>query len=209
MLIANHKPICIIGYSQSTITQEAEFFIGSEFSGRIDIVEPEYFLTSINKDAYQYFIAFTLDQQLRKRIIEIIDSENLDCIRYVHDTVVCYEPDITKVLGRGTFISPFSTILLGSKIGNHCIVETYCLISHHSTLGNNVQLHSGVMIAGRTCIGNNSTFNFRSTVLNALTLCDGIELGAVSAITKNIEQPGKYVGSPARYIGPIKEFNNV
>ena len=209
MLIANEKPLCLIGYKNSTITQEANYFVSAEFSGEVVTIEPENFLNLVDKNAYQYIIAFTLDQQLRKHVIEVVDRMNLDCIRYAHHTVVCNNLDISEAIGKGSFISPFSSLLIGAKIGNHCIVETYCLISHYSTLGNNVQLHSGTMIAGRTRIGNNSTFNFRSSVLNALTLCDDIELGAASTITKNIQQPGKYVGTPARYIGPIKEFNNV
>jgi len=209
MLIANEKPLCLIGYKNSTITQEANYFISAEFSGQIIIIEPENFLNLVDKNAYQYGIAFTLDQQLRKHVIEIVDSMNLDCIRYIHNSVVCNNLDISEAIGKGSFISPFSGILLGAKIGDHCIVETYCLLSHYSTLGNNVHLHSGVMIAGRTQVGHNSIFNFRSSVLNALTLCDGIELGATSTITKNIEKPGKYVGTPARYVGPIKEFANV
>jgi UDP-3-O-[3-hydroxymyristoyl] glucosamine N-acyltransferase len=63
------------------------------------------------------------------------------------------------------------------------------------------------MIAGRTTVGNNSTFNFKSAVLNGLELCDNIEVGACSTITKNIDQPGSYVGTPARRIGDVKDKN--
>jgi len=209
MLIANQKPICLIGYAPSTLTQEAYHFMSQEHSGQVFILEPEQFVDLDNKDQFQYGVAFTLDQELRKHIIDMVDRQNLDCIRYVHDTVVCYNPDVSAVVGRGSFVSPFSTILLGSQIGDHCIVETYCLIAHYSKLGNNVQLHSGTMIAGRTQVGNDSVFNFRSSALNALTLCDGIEVGAVSTVTKNLERPGRYVGSPARYVGEIKEFKHV
>jgi len=209
MLIANQKPICLIGYAPSTLTQEAYHFMSQEHSGPVLILEPEQFVDLNNKDQFQYGVAFTLDQELRKHIIDMVDRQNLDCIRYVHDTVVCYNPDVSAVVGRGSFVSPFSTILLGSQIGDHCIVETYCLIAHYSKLGNNVQLHSGTMIAGRTQVGNDSVFNFRSSALNALTLCDGIEVGAVSTVTKNLERPGRYVGTPARYVGEIKEFEHV
>jgi UDP-3-O-[3-hydroxymyristoyl] glucosamine N-acyltransferase len=209
MLIANQKPICLIGYVPSTLTQEAYHFLSMEHSGQVFVLEPNQFVELDNKQQYQYGVAFTLDQQLRKRIIDIVDEQDLDCIRYMHDTVVCHNPDVITVIGRGSFVSPFSTLLLGSEIGNHCIVETYCLISHYSKLGNNVQLHSGTMIAGRTQVGNDCVFNFRSSVLNALTLCDGIEVGAASTVTKNLERSGRYVGTPARYVGAIEEFNHV
>ena len=63
------------------------------------------------------------------------------------------------------------------------------------------------MIAGRTIVGNNSTFYFKSAVFNGLELCDNIEVGACSTVTKKIEQPGLYVGTPARRIGDVKEKN--
>jgi len=209
MLIANQKPICLIGYTASTLTQEAMHFISQEYSGQIIILEPLEFIELENKQQFQYGVAFTLDQLLRKHVISMVDGENLDCIRYVHPTVVCYSADISAVVGRGSFVSPFSTILLNGQIGDHCIVETYCLIAHYSRLGNNVHLHAGSMIAGRTQIGNDSIFNFCSKVLNALTLCDRIEVGAASTVTKNLEKPGRYVGTPARYIGELKEFEHV
>jgi UDP-3-O-[3-hydroxymyristoyl] glucosamine N-acyltransferase len=207
MLIANAKPICLIGYQNGTLVQESRHFIQQEFSGDIVVITPEEFDALANKQQYQYGIAFTLDQALRQQTIDIVDGLNLDCIRYVHDTVVCYNNNIKQVIGRGSFVAPFSSILFNSKIGNHCIVETYCLVSHYVELGNNVQLHSGVMIAGRTKVGNNSVFNFRSTAINALTLCDGIEVGAASTMTKDTVKPGRYVGTPARYVGEIKEFD--
>jgi len=209
MLIANQKPICLIGYAASTLTQEAMHFISQEYSGQIIILEPNKFVELENKQQFQYGVAFTLDQQLRKHIIDIVDSENLDCIRYAHPTVVCYNADISAVIGRGGFVSPFSTILLNAQIGDHCIVETNCLIAHYSRLGNNVHLHAGTMIAGRTQIGNDSVFNFRSSVLNGLTLCGGIEVGAVSTVTKNLDRSGRYVGTPARYVGELREFEHV
>ena len=200
MLIANNKPICLIGYRASTLTQEAQHFFAQEFSGQILVLTPEEFFALDDKNQYQYGVAFSLDRQLRQKVIDIVDSGDYDCIKYCHPTVVCYTKDIDSVLGRGSFVSPFSTILLGSQIGNHCIIETYCLISHYVELGNNAHLHSGTMIAGRTRIGANCMFNFKSAVLNALVLGDNIEVGAASTVTKNLDQSGKYVGSPARKV---------
>ena len=206
MLIANTKSICLIGYNNSTITQEAKFFISKEFVGDIVVLSPEEFIKLNDKTIYQYGIAFTLDTIKRIEIINIVESLQLDCIKYIHDSVVCYHDNPGAIIGRGTFVSPHSAILLHATIGNHCIIEAHCLVSHYSELGDNVQLHSGVLIAGKTRIGKNSVFNFKSTVINGLTLCDDIELGATSTITKSIAQPGYYVGSPARRLGDRKIF---
>jgi acetyltransferase-like isoleucine patch superfamily enzyme len=203
MLIANKKTIRLIGFADSTITQEANFFISSEFSGQIEIISPEDFLHSTNKKDYSYFVAFTLDKILRQKIITVLDSQNLDCLTYIHPSVTKYFSDnnVINHVGAGTFIAPYSCLLWGSQIARHCIIETYCLLSHYSSIDSSTHLHAGVMIAGRTSIGKNCEFNFRSSVLNGLSIGNGIELGAMSCITKDTLNPGKYVGTPARRVG--------
>jgi len=209
MILANNNTIRLIGYADSTITQEAKFFVSQEFAGDTEIVSPEEFLTSANKENYSYCVAFTLDEELRQRVIAVIESAQLDSIIYIHPTVTRYFDDehVRDAVGAGSFISPHSIMLLGSTLGKHCIIETYCLISHYVNIGDNTQIHPGAMIAGKTTIGKNCTLNFKSTVLNALTIGDDIELGAMSCITKDTLTAGKYVGTPARRIGDRIKFN--
>jgi acetyltransferase-like isoleucine patch superfamily enzyme len=210
MIITNStKPIRVIGYAESTITQEGMHFFPKDWSGEIGLITPEEFLVLPNKDDYQYMVYFTLDIELRIKIIDIIETMKLDCFSYVNDTVTAYvdRDQLSKIIGHGSVVMLHSSVLLHSKIGKHCIVETYCLVSHYCELGDNVILHSGTMIAGRTKIGSNSVFNFKSATLNGLTICDNVEVGALSTVTKNITQSGKYVGTIARYVGERVGFN--
>jgi carbonic anhydrase/acetyltransferase-like protein (isoleucine patch superfamily) len=214
IITSSNKPIRIIGFAESTITQEGVYFISSEYEGTIDVITPDDFLASTDKHEYQYLVFFTLDAKKRIEVIDIVESLQLDCLSFVHDSAVIYKDlrkldpwEIALVIGRGTVICPFSSIMLHSTIGNHCLIELYCLISHYCKLGNNVILHSGTTIAGRTIVGDNCVFNFKSTVLNALTICDNVEVGALSGITKNITQPGRYIGTIARYAGPCASFD--
>lgn len=204
MLNALDKPICLIGYPESSITQEGKYFVSTEFSGEILIMTPEEFMMLENRDKYQYMVMFTLDRQLREEVINVVDRELLDCVTYIHPAVVCHDP---STVSPGSFVAPFCTLMMGSSVGRHCIIETYCLLAHYSHLGDNCILHSGTMIAGKTRIGPNSVFNFRSSVLNALTLCGDIEVGAASTVTKDIVLPGMYVGTPARRTGNVRKFN--
>lgn len=207
MLIANNKPLCFIGYNNSSITHEIKFMVSKEFVGDTLTISPKEFFKLNNKQQYQYIVAFTLDTIERIQVINLIEELKLDCITYIHDTTVLYTDDPTSVIGHGTWIAPHNAILLDSKIGKHCIIEINCLVAHYSELGDNVQLHPGVLIAGKTYIGKNSVFNFKSGVINGLTICDNIELGATSTITKSIEKSGFYLGSPARRVSDRKTFN--
>jgi carbonic anhydrase/acetyltransferase-like protein (isoleucine patch superfamily) len=212
----NEKPLRIIGIPQSTITQEGAYFITGQdkFKGDFAVITPDDFLALEDKTQFQYLCMFTLDTVKRLEVIDLLDAENLDCFSYVHRSVVLYKDfeeltydEAVNIIGKGTVISPFSSILLNSKINDHCLIETYCLLSHYSELKRNVILHSGVMIAGKTTIGENSVFNFKAAALNGLTICNNVEVGGASTITKNLDQPGRYIGSVARYVGERLPFN--
>jgi UDP-3-O-[3-hydroxymyristoyl] glucosamine N-acyltransferase len=202
ILYNTQRPLLLIGYNNSTIMQEALYWFGLEMHD-VKQCTPESFSTmSIqHRKQFQYMLAFTLDQPLRRTLLSEIDQQNLDLVTYVHPTATLGNLDPTQLLSPGCFVAPHSTILLGSHLGVGCIVESYCLISHHVRLGQNCHLHSGVMIAGRCEIADNCVFNFRSTVLPKLDICHDIVLGAVSTATKSLTQPGIYVGTPCRRIG--------
>jgi UDP-3-O-[3-hydroxymyristoyl] glucosamine N-acyltransferase len=214
IITSSNKPLCVIGFASSTITQEGMHFLG-KLCDTVQLITPDEFLNLVDKNKYQYIVLFTLDKVKRLQVIDVIETLGLECFSYVDKTAVTYKDfanipieEVRQVFGHGSVISPFSSMLHGSTIGKHTLLETYCLLSHHSTVGNNVIMHSGVMIAGRTSIGNNCEFNFKSAVLNALNICDDVEVGAISTVTKDIIQPGRYIGTVARYVGERIPFQS-
>lgn len=206
MLIANSKPIVVIGYEKSTLTQEIYQGIVRSTKQKVTIITPADFLAINDKDEFQYATAFSLDIALRKKVIKLIDELNLDCVSYIHDSVIYYD-DMTTI-GKDCFIAPHTVMLLGSKIGNHCIIETNCLVAHYTELKDNVTLHAGSMIAGKTIIGENTVFNFKAAAVNALNIGSDIEVGASSTVTKSIQEPGVYVGTPARRLRDRMDFKD-
>jgi UDP-3-O-[3-hydroxymyristoyl] glucosamine N-acyltransferase len=198
MIIENNKPIKIIGYPESSMTDGCLNWFSLETKNEIDIITPENFLNLDGKNNYQYFVGFSLDMNLRKHVCDEIDNLNLDCITYIHDSCVVFE---NIKIGKGVGIFPFSSILYHTNIQDHCLIETYCLISHHVKMGKNSIVHSGTLIAGKTTIGENCTFGFKSSVINKINITDNVYVGAFSNITKDITKSGRYVGTIARYVG--------
>lgn len=214
LITASNKPLRIIGIANSTITQEVLSFLPAQTTIDYMLITPTEFLALPNKRDYQYLVFFTLDFELRKAIIDIIETMQLECFSGVHETAVIYADianlscrEVFDIIGHGTIISPFSSVMLNAKLGNHCILETYCLVSHYCTIGNNVIMHSGTMIAGKTIVGDNCEFNFKSAALNALSICSNVEVGAISTVTKDITVPGRYIGSVARHVGERIPFD--
>ena len=195
MMIKNKKPLKIIGYSESMLTQDSMYYGKNFVNEDISIMTPDEFKNLQSKDDFQYFIGFALDLKEREQTIDLLDEYDSDCVTFIHETASVHEG---AVIGKGSCVANFSTVMQGAVLGKHCFVETYCLISHNTTVGNNCMLHSGTMIAGKTTIGKNCMFNFRSGVMNKLDICDNTVIGAFSNVTKNIDTPGVYVGTPAR-----------
>jgi UDP-3-O-[3-hydroxymyristoyl] glucosamine N-acyltransferase len=195
MMIKNEKPLKIIGYSESMLTQDSMYYGKNFVNEDISIMTPDEFKNLQSKDDFQYFIGFALDLKEREQTIDLLDEYDSDCVTFIHETASVHEG---AIIGKGSCVANFSTVMQGAVLGKHCFVETYCLISHNTTVGNNCMLHSGTMIAGKTNIGKNCMFNFRSGVMNKLDICDNTVVGAFSNVTKNIDTPGVYVGTPAR-----------
>jgi UDP-3-O-[3-hydroxymyristoyl] glucosamine N-acyltransferase len=198
MIIENNKSIKIIGYSESSMTDGCLNFFSKETQNKIDIITPENFLKLNNKYDYQYFVGFSLDMNLRKHVCNEIDTLNLDCITYIHDSCVVFK---NVRIGTGVGIFPFSSILCYANIRDHCLIETNCLIAHHVNLGKNCIIHAGTLIAGKVTIGENCTFGFKSSTINKINITDNVNVGAFSNATKDITKSGRYVGTIARRVG--------
>ena len=198
MILENDKPIKIIGYVESSMTDGFLNWVSLESKNKIEIITPELFLQLSNKFDYQYFVGFSLDMNLRKKICDEIDHLKLDCISYIDDKCVIFD---NSKIGKGVFIGPFSSVLYYDEIEDHCWIESNCLISHHVKLGRGCVVHAGSLIAGRVLIGEYCTFGFKSSAINNISITDNVTIGAYSNVTKDITKPGRYVGSIARYIG--------
>lgn len=85
-----------------------------------------------------------------------------------------------------------STIIKkGTKIDN--LVQ----IAHNVEIGENTAISSQVGIAGSTKIGNNCILAGQVGIVDHIQICDKTIIGAQSGISKPIEKPGVYSGSPA------------
>ena len=198
MIIENNKPIRFIGYNESSMVETALTFVSLETQNKIEVITPEVFLELPNKSDYQYLVTFCIDTKLRKQICTLIDDLNLDCITWIHDAaVICEDCKI----GKGVIIGQFTSALYCTEIENHCYIEPYCLIAHHVKLGRGCVVHTGTLIAGRTTVGENCTFKYKSGTIGKVTIVDDVTIGALSNVTKDITQSGRYLGSIARYVG--------
>ncbi len=118
------------------------------------------------------------------------------------------------IIGDSCFIGPFVEIQKNVKIGNETKIQSHSFICELVTIGNNCFIAHGVMFindlfakggaAGgdkklwkETSIGNNVSIGSNATILPVI-ICDNVVIAAGSVVTKNIIEPGIYIGNPAR-----------
>jgi len=142
-----------------------------------------------------------------------IGINNIDC----GSDVTIIEPVnlYSCKIGKGCFIGPFVEIQKNVIIGRYCKIQSHAFICELVTIGNNCFIAHGVMFindlfktgapAGGdkskwlpTVIGNNVSIGSNSTIL-PVSICDNVVIGAGSIVTKNITEPGIYLGNPAVY----------
>lgn len=123
------------------------------------------------------------------------------------------------VIGDDCFIGPFVEIQKGVSIGARTKVQSHAFVCELVAIGTDCFIGHGVMFIndlfsdGRpaggdktkwhaTQIGNNVQIGSNATIL-PVNICDEVVIGAGSVVTKDITEPGIYVGNPAKFIRKI------
>ncbi|KAA3665118.1 MAG: N-acetyltransferase [Chloroflexi bacterium] len=118
------------------------------------------------------------------------------------------------------FIGPFVEIQRDVVIGKRSRIQSHTFICELVTIGEDCFIAHGVMFindmfrdggptaAGRkdlwfpTQIGNHVSIGSNATIL-PVNICDNAVIGAGAVVTKDITEPGIYVGNPAKLLRPL------
>lgn len=118
-------------------------------------------------------------------------------------------------IGACSFIGPFVEIQRNARIGNRTRIQSHSFICELVSIGDDCFVSHGVMFTNdlfldgkpasnapeklkTTVVGDRVVIGSNSTIL-PVSICDDVVIGAGSVVTRNIEQPGIYFGSPARF----------
>jgi UDP-perosamine 4-acetyltransferase len=115
---------------------------------------------------------------------------------------VIVSPDATVntdvALSAGTAIFDGAVVNSGARIGKACIINTNSTLEHDCCLGDNVHVASGATVCGEVSAGHNTLIGAGATVIQGVRICDACVVGAGAVVTSDLEEPGTYVGAPAR-----------
>lgn len=122
-------------------------------------------------------------------------------------------------IGDGCFVGPFVEIQRGVIIGRNCKIQSHAFVCELVKIGDNCFISHGAMFVNdlfatggpaggnkglwrSTKVGNHVSIGTGATIL-PVEICDRVVVGSGAVVTKNITQPGIYVGNPARLLRPI------
>jgi acetyltransferase-like isoleucine patch superfamily enzyme len=124
-------------------------------------------------------------------------------------------------IGDDTFVGPFVEIQRGAAIGKRCRVQSHAFICDLVTIGDDCFISHGAMFINdpfavggpakgqrelwrSTRIGSHVSIGTNATIL-PVTICDHVVIGAGAVVTRDILEPGIYVGNPARLLRRLEE----
>lgn len=197
MIIGNNKPLIVIGYTESSMTNE--FVQAIHNTDRCEVIKPYDFYSMSDKSKYQYIVSARFYREERQEIIDFLEKEGLDQFTFIHDTCVMGNRP-APTIGAGSFIFPNVIIGLSATIGKNCIICPQSMVGHYSSLGDNCYLLSGAMIVGKSSVGKNCILSARSTIINKADIADDVELLAFAQVRKSIREAGRYGGNPIKKI---------
>lgn len=121
-------------------------------------------------------------------------------------------------IGDSAFIGPFVEIQRGVVIGKRTRVQSHSFICELVRIGDDCFIGHGVMFINDlfsdgqpasdasgwkgTIIGDQVSIGSNATIL-PVKICDRVVIGAGAVVTKNISEPGVYVGNPAKLLRTI------
>jgi len=133
----------------------------------------------------------------RKRIYVMLKKIGFQVVSAVHPTALISQ---TVFMGEGNVVFPGVVLNTDVILGNNIIVATGSTIDHDSVIKDHSLISAGVTVGAKTIIEEDSFLGLGCKVVSDVTVCKCVLIGAGAVITKNISEPGTYVGIPGKRI---------
>lgn len=113
----------------------------------------------------------------------------------IHD-LACLEQYV--VLGDCNQIFANAYINSFAKIGSNNIINTSAILEHEVSIGDHNHIAVGAVLCGRVNLGSRCFIGAGATVIDKIVIGNDVTVGAGAVVVSDIDQPGVYVGVPAR-----------
>lgn len=102
----------------------------------------------------------------------------------------------------GDFNNIFANTVLNSSVSvrENNIINTGAIIEHEVIIGSHNHISVGAIICGRSSLGDCCYIGAGAVIIDKVEICSNVTIGANAVVITSIDQPGVYVGNPAKRI---------
>lgn len=124
--------------------------------------------------------------------------KNVNWYTAIHPSAIISETNVN--IEEGTVIMPGVIMNSGAFVGKHCIVNSGAIVEHDNYIDDFAHISVGARLAGTVHVGKKTWIGIGATVSNNVFICDQCTIGAGAVVLRDIEEPGTYVGVPAKRV---------
>lgn len=148
---------------------------------------------------YHFFAPMTGRNMNRNReaIYNHAKAKGYQFISYISSRATIFDK---SVIGENCFILEDNTIQPFTTVGNNVVMWSGNHIGHHGQIKDHVFFTSHVVLSGHCVVEPYCFFGVNSTIRDYTSIAQGTLVGMASAITKETEEWGIYVGNPAKKV---------
>lgn len=143
------------------------------------------------------FILGIGNNNIRKRIANLIISHNKNILNVIHPTV-----DFSDFfsLGYGNFLAKNVSITPLVSLGDCNILNTGCVVDHECRIGNFAHIGPGAVLAGNVKIEDYCFIGANAVIREGISIGQNSIIGAGSVVLRNVPSNAKMAGNPAKQL---------
>lgn len=164
------------------------------FDGYPPILGSEYDYTPEVNDI---FITAIGDNQLRKKIVDIVESKGGLFLSLIHNTALVHT---NAKIGNGCLIQPNTVIGADTAIGDHTYIQNGTILGHDAKVGSFCRIDCNVMFVGGTSCEDYVTVHTGAVINHKVCIGNNAVVGACSFVIRKVKAETTVFGNPAKRI---------
>lgn len=101
-------------------------------------------------------------------------------------------------LGAGSFLADRVVVNPCAQVGRCVILNTGCIVEHDVTVGDHAHISPGAVVCGDARVGSDCWIGAGAVIVQGVNVAAGCIVGAGAVVTGDLNDPGTYLGVPAR-----------
>lgn len=146
------------------------------------------------KDTHDFAIGIG-NNSVRKNIFE--KYSDLNYVTLIHPTASI---GLNTEIKRGTVVMPMTVVNACATVGEFCVINSGAVVEHDCVVGDFTLLAPNSTLCGCVKVGNEVWMGAGSSVNPVVKISDNVTVGSGAVVTKDITEPGTYVGVPIKKI---------